>query len=69
MTGSIGKIRRPEEKSPVEVRRNTAKIWDFRRISVFGAFLSGVLVVLMVGSVEIASIRNFLSTRQDRLTS
>jgi hypothetical protein len=38
MIGSTAKIRIAEEKSPVEVRRKTAKMLDFRQISVFRGF-------------------------------
>ena len=33
-----GEIRTTEEKSPVGVRRKTAEMMDFRRISVFKGF-------------------------------
>ena len=35
MTGNLAKIRTTGEKSPVGVRRKTAEMLDFRRISVF----------------------------------
>ena len=40
MSGNVAKIRTIEGKSAVEVRRKTAEILDFRRVSVFGS-LSG----------------------------
>jgi len=43
MTGNIAKICVTQEKSPVEVCRDSAKMLYFQRITVFGA-LSGTCV-------------------------
>jgi hypothetical protein len=53
MTGNRAKICIAEEKSPVEVRRKSAKYWIFSGLAYLGAFQIRVLAVLMTRRIEI----------------
>jgi hypothetical protein len=62
MTGNVAKTRNTEERSPVEARRKTTKILDFRRTNVFGGPSGRLRVALMARGIEIEALFVISST-------